>query len=92
MVLGRMGVAPSRFRTEWISAAEGDKHVQVLIQMLERPHPIPKEELVEEIERPRAQLERRARRMHGVSRVDQALEYSRALEPALEATAAGREA
>ena len=83
----RMGMTPGRFRTEWISAAEGDKYAQTLNNMQEVLDSIPREELMEEIERLRPQMERRARRMREAPQVEQALEYSRALEAAMEATA-----
>jgi heterodisulfide reductase subunit A len=88
----RMGMTPGRFRTEWISAAEGDKYASTLNEMQERLDSIPKAELMEEIERLRPQMERRARRMREAPQVEQALEYSQTLEAAMEAAAAaGRE-
>ena len=89
----RLGMSPGRFRVEWISAAEGDKYAQTINDLQAVLDSIPKEELMEEIERLRPQMERRARRMREVPQVDEALEYSRELEAAIAATAvaAGQE-
>ena len=80
-------MTPGRFRVEWISAAEGDKYARVVNEMQEVLDAIPKEELMDEIERLRPQMERRARRMREVPQVEEALEYAYALEVALKATA-----
>jgi len=84
----KMGMTPDRFRIEWISAAEGDKYARVINEMQAGLDAIPKEKLMEEIERLRPQMERRARRMREVPQVKEAFEYSHALEAAMAATAA----
>ncbi|MFH1927145.1 MAG: hydrogenase iron-sulfur subunit, partial [Chloroflexota bacterium] len=54
----KMGMSPGRFRIEWISAAEGDKYARVLNEMQESLDSIPKETLLEEIERLRPEMEK----------------------------------
>jgi len=76
----RMGMTPGRFRIAWISAAEGDKYAQVINEMQAVLDSIPKEELLEEIESLRPQMERRARRMREVPQVEEALEYAERLK------------
>ena len=72
----KMGMAPGRFRIEWISAAEGDKYARVLNQMQATLDSIPQEQLLEEIERLRPQMEKRARRMREAPQVEEALAYA----------------
>jgi len=72
----RMGMTPGRFRIAWISAAEGDKYARVLNEMQETLDSIPKGQLLEEIERLRPQMEKRARRMREAPQVEEALEYA----------------
>jgi len=79
----KMGMTPGRFRVEWISAAEGDKYARVINEMQATLDSIPKEKLLEEIERLRPQMEKRARRMRETPQVEKALEYSRELETAM---------
>jgi len=79
----RMDMTPGRFRIEWISAAEGDKYARVINEMQELLDSIPKEELLEEIERLRPQMEKRARRMREVPQVEEALEYADRLKMAM---------
>jgi heterodisulfide reductase subunit A len=81
--LEKMGMTPGRFRIEWISAAEGDKYARVVNEMQEVLDSIPPEKLKEEIESMRPEVERRARRMREVPEVDEALNYSIALEAAI---------
>jgi heterodisulfide reductase subunit A len=76
----RMGMTPGRFRIEWISAAEGDKYARVINEMQQALDNIPKEELRDEIEKLRPEMEQRARRMREAPLVDEALEYSGQLE------------
>jgi heterodisulfide reductase subunit A len=80
---GKMGMTPGRFRVEWISAAEGDKYARVLNEMQGVLDSIPKEQLMEEIERLRPQMEKRARRMREAPQVEEALEYADRLKVAM---------
>jgi heterodisulfide reductase subunit A len=77
---GKMGMTEGRFRIEWISAAEGDKYARVLNEMQALLDSIPKEELMEEIEKLRPTMEKRARRMREVPEVDDALEFALRIE------------
>jgi heterodisulfide reductase subunit A len=79
----RMGMTPGRFRIAWISAAEGDKYAQTINEMQETLDSIPKEQLLEEIEQLRPQMEKRARRMREVPQVEEALEYADRLTAAM---------
>ena len=79
----KMEMIPGRFRVEWISAAEGDKYARVINEMQAVLDSIPKEKLMEEIERLRPEMEKRARRLREVPQVEEALEYSRQLEIAM---------
>ena len=79
---GKMGMTPGRFRIEWISAAEGDKYARVLNEMQATLDSIPQEQLLEEIERLRPQMEKRARRMREVPQVEEALAYADRLKAA----------
>lgn len=79
----RMGMTPGRFRIEWISAAEGDKYARVINEMQELLDSIPKEELVEEIEKLRPQMQKRARRMREAPQVDEALDFANRLTMAM---------
>ena len=83
---GRMGMTPGRFRIEWISAAEGDKYARVINEMQDVLDSIPREQLLDEIERLRPDMKKRARRMREAPQVEEALEYSSALEAAMKAT------
>jgi len=79
----RMGMTPGRFRIEWISAAQGDKYARVVNEMQETLDAIPKEKLLEEIDRLRPQMEKRARRMREVPQVEEALEYADRMKAAM---------
>ncbi|MDY7042315.1 MAG: hydrogenase iron-sulfur subunit, partial [Chloroflexota bacterium] len=79
----KMGMTPGRFRIEWISAAEGDKYARVINEMQEVLDSIPKETMLEEIEKLRPQMEKRARRMSEVPLIEEAQEYARKLEVAM---------
>lgn len=68
----RMGMTPGRFRVEWISAAEGEKYARVINEMQEVLDSIPRDELLEEIDRFRPDMAKRARRMREVPLVDEA--------------------
>ena len=78
----KMGMTPGRFRIEWISAAEGDKYARVLNQMQATLGSIPQEQLLEEIERLRPEMEKRARRMREAPQVEEALAYADRLKAA----------
>ena len=80
---GKMGMTPGRFRIEWISAAEGDMYAQTLNEMQETLDSIPKEQLLEEIERMRPKMEKRARRMREAPQVEEALAYADRLTAAM---------
>ncbi len=79
----KMGMTPGRFRIAWISAAEGDKYAAVINEMQELLDSIPKEQLHEEVEKLRPQMEKRARRMREVPQVEEALEFSDRLAVAM---------
>jgi len=79
----KMGMSPGRFRIEWISAAEGDKYARVINEMQETLDSIPKEQLLEEVEQLRPQMEKRARRMREVPQVEEALEFADRLTAAM---------
>jgi len=79
----KMEMTPSRFRIEWISAAEGDKYARVINEMQEALDAIPKEELLDEIERLRPEMEKRARRMKEAPQVEEALEFADRLTAAM---------
>jgi heterodisulfide reductase subunit A len=86
-IFDRMGMTAGRFRVEWISAAEGDKYARVLNEMQATLDAIPEEQLLEEIEQLRPEMERRARRMRQVPVVEEAIEYSERLKAAMLAIA-----
>jgi heterodisulfide reductase subunit A len=79
----RMGMTAGRFRIEWISAAEGDKYARVINEMQEVLDAIPKEQLLEEIDRLRPEMEKRARRMREAPQVEEAMEYADQLKVAI---------
>jgi len=79
----RMGMTPGRFRIEWISAAEGDKYARVINEMQQLLDSIPRDQLLEEIEQLRPQMEKRARRMREAPQVEEALEFADRLKAAM---------
>ncbi|MDY7079305.1 MAG: hydrogenase iron-sulfur subunit [Chloroflexota bacterium] len=79
----KMGMTPGRFRIEWVSAAEGDHYARILNEMQATLDAIPKEKLLEEIERLRPEMEKRARRMREVPQVEEALTYADRLTAAM---------
>jgi coenzyme F420-reducing hydrogenase delta subunit len=79
----KAGMTPGRFRIEWISAAEGDKYARVINEMQTVLDSIPRDELLEEIERLRPEMEKRARRMREAPQVDEALEFADRLSEAM---------
>jgi len=79
----KMGMTPGRFRVEWISAAEGDKYARVINEMQAVLDSIPREKLLEEIERLRPEMERRARRMSQTPQVSEAMAFAERLRMAM---------
>jgi heterodisulfide reductase subunit A len=79
----KLGMAPGRFRIEWISAAEGDKYARVLNEMQATLDSIPKEALQEEIERLRPEMTKRARRMREAPQVEDAIAFAERLQEAM---------
>jgi len=79
----KWGMTPGRFRVEWISAAEGDKYARVINEMQKVLDSMPREKLLEEIERLRPEMEKRARRMKEVPQVEEALEYLDEMQTAM---------
>ena len=79
----KAGMTEGRFRIEWISAAEGDAYARVINEMQELLDSIPKEELLEEIERLRPEMEKRARRMSEAPQVEEALAFADRLTAAM---------
>jgi heterodisulfide reductase subunit A len=79
----KMGMTAGRFRIEWISAAEGDKYARVINEMQEVLDAIPEQQLLEEIENLRPQMEKRARRMREAPQVEAAIEYADQLKVAV---------
>ena len=76
-------MTPGRFRIAWISAAEGDVYARVLNEMQELLDSIPREELLEEIERLRPEMAKRARRMREAPQVEEALAFADRLQAAM---------
>ena len=81
----KMGMSPGRFRIEWISAAEGDKYARVINEMQQVIDAIPREQLMDEIERLRPDMEKRVRRMYEIPDFDQAVIYSEKMMRAITA-------
>lgn len=75
----KMGMTPGRFRVEWISASEGDKYSRVINEMQAVIDSLPAEQLMNEIESLRPQMEKRSRRMYETPQIDDALAYSEKL-------------
>jgi heterodisulfide reductase subunit A len=69
----RMGMSPGRFRTEWISAAEGDKYARVINEMQATLDEIPMEDLKAEIERLKPEMEKRLTKLNEIPGVEEAL-------------------
>jgi hypothetical protein len=68
-----MGMSPGRFRTEWISAAEGDKYARVINEMQATLDEIPMEDLKAEIERLKPEMEKRLTKLNEIPGVEEAL-------------------
>ena len=79
----KMGMSPGRFRVEWISAAEGDKYARVINDLQKVIDNIPVDQLKTEIETLRPQMEQRARRMREAPKVNEAIDFSIAMETSL---------
>jgi heterodisulfide reductase subunit A len=75
-IFEKLEMTPGRFRIEWISAAEGDKYAHVINEMQDVIDSIPHDQLMQEIERLRPEMEKRARRMYETPGVAKAAEYS----------------
>lgn len=75
-IFEKMEMTPGRFRVEWISAAEGDKYARVINELQQVINDIPHDQLRQEIERLKPEMEKRARRMYETPGVDKAIEYS----------------
>ncbi len=65
--LERMGIAPERFRLEWISAAEGEKFARVIREMDETLRALGAQRIREENERAHPALEERLRHIPTLS-------------------------
>jgi len=79
----RMNMTDGRFRVEWISAAEGDKYARVLNEMQMTLDNMSPEELHDEIERLKPDMEKRLKRFPGVPGVPEAMDYSDLLVDAI---------
>lgn len=82
----KLEMTPGRFRTEWISAAEGDKYARVINEMQQVIDNIPHDELMAEIERLRPEMEKRSRRMYQIPQIDEAVAYSDEMKKAITAS------
>ncbi len=72
-IFDRMGMNPGRFRTEWISAAEGDKYARVINEMQATLDAIPADDLKAEIERLKPEMEKRLNKMNQIPGVEEAM-------------------
>lgn len=75
-LFNKLEMTPGRFRVEWISAAEGDKYARIINEMQQTIDSIPHDQLIEENERLRPEMEKRSRRMYEVPGIDKAVTYS----------------
>jgi heterodisulfide reductase subunit A2 len=82
-IFERMDMTDGRFRVEWISAAEGDKYARVLNEMQMALDNMSPEELHDEIERLKPDMEKRLKRFPGVPGVPDAMDYSDTLVDAI---------
>jgi heterodisulfide reductase subunit A len=83
-IFSRMEMTEGRFRVEWISAAEGDKYARVLNEMQAVLDDMTPEELNDEIEKLRPQMEKRLKRFPSVPGVPEAMDYSDTLVKAIQ--------
>ena len=72
-----------RFRIEWISAAEGDKYARVLNEMQNSLDNMPKQTLLDEIDRLRPEMEKRLKKFPHVPGVAEAMDYTETLMDAI---------
>ena len=72
-MFARLGMNPGRFRTEWISAAEGDKYARVINEMQATLDAIPKDELKAEIERLKPEMEKKLTKLNEIPGVEEAM-------------------
>ena len=75
-LFNKLEMTPGRFRVEWISAAEGDKYARIINEMQQVIDSIPHDQLIEENERLRPEMEKRSRRMYETPEIDRAVTYS----------------
>jgi len=69
----RLGMSEGRFRTEWISAAEGDKYARVINEMQAALDAIPEEQLKAEIERLKPEMEKKLTKLNEIPGVEEAM-------------------
>ncbi|MGI6741785.1 MAG: hydrogenase iron-sulfur subunit [Brevefilum sp.] len=79
----RMEMTEGRFRIEWISAAEGDKYARVLNEMQNSLDNMPKQTLLDEIDRLRPEMEKRLKKFPHVPGVAEAMDYTETLMDAI---------
>jgi len=72
-MFARLGMSPGRFRTEWISAAEGDKYARVINEMQATLDAIPENELKAEIERLKPEMEKKLTKLNDIPGVEEAM-------------------
>jgi heterodisulfide reductase subunit A len=75
-LFNKLEMTPGRFRVEWISAAEGDKYARIINEMQQTIDSIPHDQLIDENERLRPEMEKRSRRMYETPEIDRAVTYS----------------
>ncbi len=69
----RLGMSPGRFRTEWVSAAEGEKYARVINEMQAALDAIPEEDLKAEIERLKPEMEKKLNKLNDIPGVEEAM-------------------
>jgi hypothetical protein len=72
-MFARLGMTPGRFRTEWISAAEGDKYARVINEMQASLDAIPENQLRAEINRLRPEMEKKLTKLNEIPGVEEAM-------------------
>ena len=82
--LERMGISPDRFRVEWISAAEGAKYARVHREMDATLHALGPDQIHQENEQARSDLEKRVRHLPNIDMVTEGAKETQdaQLEPA----------
>ena len=83
-IFDRMEMTDGRFRVEWISAAEGDKYARVLNEMQAVLDDISPEDLNNEIEKLKPEMEKRLKSFPDVPGVLEAMDYSDILAKAIQ--------